>query len=443
MKKWILVLCILITLLFSSCGQTETRQTPPITEPETFRVCFEVQGRAVSEQRLTATEFPEQFNLEMTDGLLIGWKDKDGQDVDPFTTCVSGDVTYQAVVRPVLSKHVPYLFTNEEGLLCPDFPLTLQDLAQALEALATPEAKAYFPQIPSMGSAITWETLTAELSYFYDLESIHGAFPKTENISRGYFAQGMNELLGRGEGECFELPSQYIIPSDVTMNRQDAYALLEAAMEHTPAEQGMTWSQMELPTGYEPGFVNIDGWLYYVKEDGYLLKDETVGTLQFGPDGRYTSSDEELDQKVAELLRGMIEENPNASRLELLRVIFDHCHQTYTYRRIYDGNPNYGATGWEISLAKDMMESGKGNCYSYSAVFWALARGIGYEARAISGKCLSDEQPHSWCMLELDGEDYIFDPQWQYNYTERGIDHYDMFMIPMEKVYIWLYQWVE
>jgi hypothetical protein len=189
--------------------------------------------------------------------------------------------------------------------------------------------------------------------------------------------------------------------------------------------------------------VNVDGWLYYVKEDGYLLKDANVGTLYFGADGRYTSSDEELDRMVAELLREMIAQNPDADRFALLRVIYDHCHQNHTYRRIYEGNPEYGETGWEIRLAKDMMESGKGNCYSFSAVFWALARGIGYEVRAISGKCLADEQPHSWCILELDGEDYIFDPQWQNNYTERGIDHYDMFKIPMDQIYIWLYQWEE
>ncbi len=443
MKKRIVVLCIAMLLLLCSCARTDGKAAAPATEPETFSVRFEVCGSVVSQQKRAVNDVPKQFALNLTDGVLIGWKDADGQAVDPFTSPVEGEVTYQAVIRPTLSKHAPYLFVNSEGLLCPDLPLTRQGLSQALEALATADARGYFPQLLVGSVAITWEELTTQLGCFFEAQSVEAAFPQAEHISRAEFARGMNQLLGRGDGECFEMPDEYTIPSDVMVDREDVYTLLEAAVEHTPADQGLTWDQVELPTTYEPGFVNVDGWLYYVKEDGYLLKDGNVGTLYFGPDGRYTSSDPELDEMVADLLRGMIEENPQADRLELLRVIYDHCHQNHTYRRIFDGNPAYGATGWEIGLAKDMMISGKGNCYSFSAVFWALARGIGYEPRAISGKCLSDEQPHSWCILELDGEDYIFDPQWQYDYTRRGITHYDMFKIPMSKVYFWLYQWEE
>lgn len=442
MKKRIVVLCIIMMLLLCACerpgAQKETLPTEPV-----FTVRFLVQGEVVSAQQRVAGELPERVSIDLADGVITGWTDMNGQQTDPFTAAVSTDAIYQAVVRPALTNHVPYLFVNSAGLLCPDIPLTQQDLSYALKMLATAEAQVYFPQLLWGDAQLSWDELTSQLSYFFEAEQVRAAFPQGEYILRCDFAKGMNQLLGRGDGEYFELPDEYTIPRDVTMDRQDAYMLLEAAVEHTPAQQGLTWDQLELPTMYEPGFVNVDGWLYYVKEDGYLLKDGNVGTLYFGADGRYTSSDTELDQMVADLLREMIAQNPGADRFALLRVIYDHCHQNHSYRRIYQGNPEYGATGWEIELAKDMMVSGKGNCYSFSAVFWALARGIGYEARAISGKCLDDEQPHSWCILELDGEDYIFDPQWQNNYTERGIDRYDMFMIPMDQIYIWLYQWEE
>lgn len=46
------------------------------------------------------------------------------------------------------------------------------------------------------------------------------------------------------------------------------------------------------------------------------------------------------------------------------------------------GNPAFAETGWD---AKEMFPSGKGNCYSFTAIFWALSRNMGYETRAISG----------------------------------------------------------
>jgi hypothetical protein len=67
---------------------------------------------------------------------------------------------------------------------------------------------------------------------------------------------------------------------------------------------------------------------------------------------------------------------------------------------------------------------------------------LGYEARAISGTCLKDEQPHGWVFIEIDGEDYLFDPEWEYvYYYERDDFSKDMFMMPMDKIGWWNYRW--
>ena len=82
-------------------------------------------------------------------------------------------------------------------------------------------------------------------------------------------------------------------------------------------EQGVLWMDMAQKTSYEPGLVHIDGWLYYVQEDGHFLKDGKVGQLTFGSNYRYTTGDVDLDGYVAELLDGFIEANPKKDRFWL------------------------------------------------------------------------------------------------------------------------------
>ena len=192
---------------------------------------------------------------------------------------------------------------------------------------------------------------------------------------------------------------------------------------------------------YKPGFVNIDGWLYYVQEDGYFLKDGDVGLLHFGPGGRYTSGDTDLDGYDAQLIDGFVKENPTKDRFGLLRVAYDHCvtgGYKYLRRNIY----KKGHTGWEVGDAKIMFETKRGNCYNFAAAFWALARGLGYDAYALAGHCTKSVQPHGWVQIEFDGEDYFFDPEWHYDYIHDKREVKDMFMISLEDADWWYYDWI-
>lgn len=449
MKKVIIIIILSIILIFSLIAvyllYPATTAKPAIweTEPITYNVRFELQGQLLSEQTVVENAVPQTVNPELPGVHIIGWTDTQGQPVDPFAVSVAGDLSYQAVLRLELTaEHVPFLFVNEEGLLLPDAPLTHDALTQALNTLAVEGAAAYLPALSAETTPVSYTELTTVLGSFYDAAAISAAFPDEQDPTRAVFAAGMLQLLGRTGEESLTLPEEHTIPADITATREDATILLEAALTHTPEDGGITWAALELPSAYEPGFVFLDGRLYYVQENHYLLRDDYVGSLYFNADGLYTSGDAELDETVLTILKDLCAQNPDADRYAMLRVVYDYCHQNYTYRRTFD-HPEYGSTGWEIERAKAMFETTKGNCYSYAAIFWAFARNLGYEARAISGKVLEDEQPHSWCIINLDGADYIFDPQWQYNYTERGIFHHDMFQIPMDKIGYWLYQWVE
>lgn len=450
MKKVILITLIVIlsivlalSLVTVSMLQGKIFNNSSFKEPVTYTVTFQVGDTVLEQQTVVGNQFPAALTAQLPGVELLGWVDSSNLAADPFAIPATTDVTYQALFYPQLTNHVPYLFANEEGQLLPDESLTHADLALALNALAAEGAAAYFPALSEEATAVAHADLVEILAYFYPAEDIAAAFPEPQAPTRSHFAAGMNQLLGRTADEQVSLSEGSALPADITADRADAAALLEASAEHTPAADGILWSSLPLPTPYEPGFINLEGQLYYVQEDHYFLKDGYVGTLYFDPDGRYTSGDATLDATVVSILKEMVAQNPEADRFELLRIVYDHCHQNYTYRRTFD-HPEYGSTGWEIQRANAMFETTKGNCYSYAAIFWALSRGLGYETRAISGKVLEDEQPHSWCIIQLeDGADYIFDPQWQYNYTERGITHHDMFKIPMERIGYWLYQWTE
>ena len=458
MKKVIIALSIVLVALLGVCVALQLRNDNPSvdntkptqsvtqTQPEqTVTVEFVVAGETISQQTITAGQIPENVNVEISGLRFVCWMDEKGAEVDPFALAVDSDAVYTAMYYPVLKDHVAFLFADENGAIRPDDALSEKELKSALDALATDDAVAYFPEIPDGEEAVALDAMVSVLEGFFEADSVGTAFSHVteETVTRGTFATGMVQLLGYSETETVTLAEDAVIPMDLTGDRTDAIALLQAAVEATvDGDSAVTWADVELPVAYAPGFVNIDGWLYYVQDNHYFLKNGDVGTLHFDENGRYTCGDAALDTIVADLLKGFIDANPDMERLEILREVYDYCHEEFGYRRTYD-HPAFGENGWEIQRASAMFEKGKGNCYSFAAIFWALSRGLGYETRAISGTCLKDEQPHSWCIIEIDGADYFFDPEWQYAYHERGVYDKDMFMIPMNRVSYWTYKCVE
>lgn len=205
-------------------------------------------------------------------------------------------------------------------------------------------------------------------------------------------------------------------------------------------EDGILWLDPQLPTSYKPGFVNIDGWLYYVQDNGHFLRSGDLGELHFDASGRYTSGDAVLDGYVAELLAGFVEENPDKDRMGLLRVAYDYCING-AFKYLKGNNYKKGHTGWEVKDAKSMFEKGRGNCYNFAAAFWALARGLGYEAHGLAGYITTLVQPHGWVWLEVDGVEYFFDPELHYKYIYDKREVKDMFMLAVKDADWWYYEW--
>jgi hypothetical protein len=333
---------------------------------------------------------------------------------------------------------------DQENQLHPEADLTPAALRTALLALAAEGAAEHFPQLPTGGSAITTQTLQQVLLFFYQEEAVASVFDAMESrvLQRTDLATILCRLQNRRLDEFQNVDPDYVLPADILAHTQDLFALLEASVPHTPALDGISWAEFEVPTGWDPGFRLMDGWLYYVKDNGCLLRSESLGRLQFDADGRYTSGDAELDNLVAGILGQFAADNPEMDRFDLLYEAHVYCRDSFKYLR-RNAYP-FGATGWEVEDAKTMFTTGRGNCYNYAAAFWALARGLGYEARAVSGTCTGSDQPHGWVFIAFDGKDYIFDCEWEMAYrTEREIYDKNMFMIPSNKWSYWSYKWVK
>lgn len=407
MKKfrWIWTL-ILMLFLLSGCGAREEEQ-------ETVTVRFQVGEVALRSERLEPGDCPRTPKLEVAGGTLAYWIDMEGEAVVPGEIPAEEDVVYRAVVYPELSAHAAYLFPDEDGKLRPDDILTFEELRQALLALQGEASAVWFPELPEGDGRVTAGALSHWLEKFFTQEEVAAAAANIPagDVCRGSFAVVMNRLLGRSN-ERLIIGSDVLLYPDVPLFREDLEDLLEAAVPHMPlniGNMGKTWEETLYSLEMEPGFFHIQGWLYCVDEDGHLVHDAQVGTLEFTSEGHYTSTDAELDEIVAGLLVTFQEENPEMTREELLKVAYLYCRDTFYYlRREYW---DVGSTGWEPYSAKLMLTTEMGNCYNYSAAFWALARGLGYDARCVSGRVRAFAVPHGWAEIDFDGVTYIFDPE--------------------------------
>lgn len=436
----VLLFCVLLAFCLS-CAACDTNLPIVDTQPPAYTATFMVGGEVFHTQNLPVGSAPDAIIPSGDDFIFRYWVNEAGQQVQPEQIALSADATYTAVCYPVLSSHVPFLFTGSDNQLHPEADLTPATLRHALGVLAAEGAIRFFPALPDGGSAITSTELKTLLTSFYPEDQVTLAFAGLEDktLTRADFAVIICKLQCR-MGETVTPDQNAVLPADLHAGMDQLEALLEAVMPHKCTYEGVKWAAYDLPTGWEPGYVLEDGWLYYVQENGYLLRDAKVGLLYFGENGRYTCGDSELDQLVADILRSFAEKNPDMDRFDLLYEAHVYCRDSFKYLR--RNSYAIGAKGWEIEDAKTMFTKGRGNCYNYAAAFWALARGLGYDARAVSGTCTGSNQPHGWVFIAFDGKDYLFDCEWEMAYrTEREIYDKNMFMIPSNKWSYWTYKW--
>ena len=100
--------------------------------------------------------------------------------------------------------------------------------------------------------------------------------------------------------------------------------------------------------------------------------------------------------------------------------IINNCSYGHAVR-IYDGVKD------EYDFAYDMLVKREGVCDDYSAAFAVLTRAIGLNCRVAYGytaKAAGGMTGHAWCVITVDGTEYVFDPQIDDNIARGGATGY-------------------
>ena len=445
--KSVLFFTTVVSLLcLVGCGTIQSPQVPTVSQAteslpqvESYKVVFRLNDLAIKSQIVEEGKYP--VAPELPEGYWIeGWKDPAGAITDPATVPIREDTVFFAKAYPDLSLHEPYLFTDESGAIRGDEKLSAKELSDALAAVAVSKTALSMVVIPQ-SDVVPADQLYQVLTDCFPSKQVDRAFadiPESDtDVTRAQFAQIFNQLLGR-QGEAVALKIDQILSAEVLPLLENA-DLLEAALAHSPKENGVSITEAVLSSRWAPGFHLYDGWLYYADENGSLLRNGQLDSLTFGADGRYTCADKELDATVASILREIAAEHADADREELLYQAFLYVRDNFSYLR--RDLKAVGATGWMVEDAKAMFEKSRGNCYSFAAAFCALARGLGYDAHCISGLVLQYADKHGWVEIEFDGNTYIFDPQLANKEMNGGRSNFgeDMFMIPKERWSWFLY----
>lgn len=109
---------------------------------------------------------------------------------------------------------------------------------------------------------------------------------------------------------------------------------------------------------------------------------------------------------------------------EQLRGCYDWLIQNCSYGSVLS-NLNQG--GWLAEDAYSIMTQRVGVCDNYSAAFAVLARMIGFDARIQTGqthRAAGGYTGHAWCVINIHGVDYVFDPQVEDNIAAGGAIRY-------------------
>jgi len=244
-------------------------------------------------------------------------------------------------------------------------------------------------------------------------------------------ALALSSLFGTLSAFAEELPDDGIADEEALEASDSADWLLE---EDDSAQDGEdTASADDDPNS--PGGHIFEGYIYYIKEDGTRASGESLGILDFTNVGYYTTGDLELDDLLAVFFRDAGAEKYEFGSIEQLQALFkwEVNHFRYLKSEMIEG----GTHGWENDAAKLMLEKGKGNCYSFAALFYQASKAIGYEPIAYSGR-INVSKPHGWVEITIDGTLYIFDPEICYNQYYLNADYTQSFFM---KTYDYLRGW--
>ena len=373
-------------------------------------------GKAATGRNMVGTTAADQ---EMVDTTADGADERSGFSSDENALAnktafsdVSGNAWYYSAVTALASEGI--FKGYEDGTFRPDKKITRAEFAAILsayydmrqagistggEAAAGPAQAGSNAENAALKSASSFTDVSSNSWYFDAVESAAkngwitgytgGKFQPLANTTRAEAVTMINRMLGRkADRFAMNIASDIRVMPDVTSSHWAYYELAEALTEHTcrASAQGETWISHEPGTvELSEGWHNIGGELFHVNSSALFDYKTSVDGLQLDVHGRYTTGDAELDAMLTAAAKDALKSG--MTQEQRLRAMYDYAKKTFSYRGAQ--SVETGSTGWEQDIAKTMLTSKKGNCYSWAAAFTYLARKVGYPAEAIAGESIS------------------------------------------------------
>ncbi|MCD7735622.1 MAG: hypothetical protein LUI07_01410 [Lachnospiraceae bacterium] len=180
------------------------------------------------------------------------------------------------------------------------------------------------------------------------------------------------------------------------------------------------------------GWFTIDSKLYYSTSSGKLKKNTTYKGITFGSKAyAEVSTAASLKMKTMSIVSQIT--NESMTQAQKLRACWTYMtsRSRWSYYGIYPSNYN---TGWQISIAYTMLNSGRGNCYGFACAFAALANEVGYDSYVVVGRVSGTRDGAAdgltrHCWVKINGRYYDPEAQWKgwwtgcYGLSSYSISH--------------------
>ena len=143
-----------------------------------------------------------------------------------------------------------------------------------------------------------------------------------------------------------------------------------------------------LKTGWQANSKNA---MYFDKNTGAMVKGKKVGYLKIPKNGR-------LGKAYARGVKILNKKGWN------LKAAFNYSVKNTSYAYHDMRKPSSEA------YANFGFTKHKGNCYVFAGQFYVLAKLLGYDVRQMYGYVKRRGNPHSWTVIKIKGETWVYDP---------------------------------
>ncbi len=108
------------------------------------------------------------------------------------------------------------------------------------------------------------------------------------------------------------------------------------------------------------------------------------------------------------------------SKSAALKKAFEWSSKKISYSAVKKPGKKVNAADYYAVIG---FKKKKGNCYVMAAVFYQMAKVLGYDAKFVSGKIPNTTgkklQEHAWVTIRQSGKTYVYDPNFAYVYHTR------------------------